>query len=92
MLTKLIILLICFISISNCQTTNFIDKQSKIKQFAESQWFINNIPFIEIPDKNIEDVYYYRWSSHKRHLRYTTLGKYFYSVVYKDTILTTSSI
>ncbi|CAG2115456.1 unnamed protein product, partial [Medioppia subpectinata] len=33
-----------------------------------------NIPFIDIPDKHIEDVYYYRWSSLKRHLRYLTVG------------------
>jgi hypothetical protein len=53
---------------------NLIDKQAKIKAYDEKSWFLANIPFIEIPDQNIEDVYYYRWSSHKRHLRYTTLG------------------
>ncbi|CAG2177037.1 unnamed protein product, partial [Oppiella nova] len=52
----------------------FIDKTSKVKDFAEHQWFVRNIPFIEIPDKHIEDVYYYRWSSLKRHLRYTITG------------------
>ncbi|CAG2168070.1 unnamed protein product [Oppiella nova] len=50
------------------------DKTSKVKDFAEHQWFVRNIPFIEIPDKHIEDVYYYRWSSLKRHLRYTITG------------------
>lgn len=54
--------------------TNFVDKDSKLKDFFEPQWYKDNIPFIEVPDKEIEDVYYYRWSSLKRHLRYTIPG------------------
>ena len=53
---------------------NVIDKLNKVKDFDEKNWFLENIPFIELPDKNIEDVYYYRWSSHKRHLRYLLVG------------------
>lgn len=63
-----------FVLSSNGQTTNFIDRESKVSGFFEKGWYIKNIPFVEIPDQNIEDVYYYRWSSHKRHLRYTALG------------------
>lgn len=54
--------------------TNFVDKDSKLRGFFEPQWFKENIPFVEFPDKAIEDVYYYRWSSLKRHLRYTVPG------------------
>ena len=74
---QLIILLSCLVSCLyalNVEKNEFIDKTSKVKGFAEHQWFVRNIPFIEIPDKHIEDVYYYRWSSLKRHLRYTTIG------------------
>ena len=53
---------------------NVIDKLNKIKNYDQKNWFLENIPFIELPDKNIEDVYYYRWSSHKRHLCYTIVG------------------
>ena len=56
------------------ETTHFVNQDSKLKGFAQSQWFKDNIPFIEVPDQQIEDVYYYRWASHKRHLRYTTPG------------------
>ena len=62
------------LAISNAQNINLIDKNSKIKNFTEKNWFLENIPFIEIPDKVIEDVYYYRWSSHKRHLVYISPG------------------
>lgn len=54
--------------------TNFVDKDSKLTNFFEPQWFKDNIPFVEVPDKEIEEVYYYRWSSLKRHLRYTVPG------------------
>ena len=56
------------------EPTNFVNKDSKLVGFDEQQWFKNNIPFVEVPDNNIEDVYYYRWSSHKRHLRYLHPG------------------
>lgn len=56
------------------QGTNFVNQDSKLEGFFEPQWFKDNIPFIELPDKEIEDVYYYRWSSLKRHLRYTVPG------------------
>ena len=38
-------------------------KNSKVKEFAEKGWYLENIPFIEIPDKNIEEIYYYRWEN-----------------------------
>ena len=67
-------LLLFGISLVFAAQPNVIDKQAKIKEYDEKSWFLKNIPFIELPDKNIEDVYYYRWSSHKRHLRYSIAG------------------
>ena len=55
-------------------SSELIDKSSKLKNIDEKEWFVENIPFVEVPDKQIEEVYYYRWSSHKRHLRYTAIG------------------
>lgn len=71
---KLLIVTVLFAGLTNAQTTNFVDKDSKLGGLAEPQWFKDNIPFIEIPDKEIEEVYYYRFSSHKRHLRYSLPG------------------
>ncbi len=40
--------------------------------FAEdSAWFADNIPFFECSDKEIEQVYYYRWKLYKAHIRNT---------------------
>src|SRR5688572_14867979 len=35
----------------------------------DAQWYLNNIPFFECSDKEIEAVYYYRWKLYKAHLR-----------------------
>jgi len=74
---NILILAICFFEFfiySSGELTSFVNKDSKLVGFAEKQWFKDNIPFVEVPDKNIEDVYYYRWASHKRHLRYLYPG------------------
>lgn len=66
--------ILCIGSLAYGQMTNFINHESKIEKFAEKQWFIDNIPFIDIPHKEIEEIYYYRFSTLKRHLRYTIPG------------------
>ena len=54
--------------------TSFLDHETPISQFWGKTFLRENIPFIDIPDKTIQDVYYYRWSSLQRHLRYTVAG------------------
>ncbi len=60
-------------SISN-NGTSFLDHIKPISGFFGQSFLSENIPFIDIPDANIQDVYYYRWSSLQRHLRYTVPG------------------
>ncbi|ODN03661.1 Beta-L-arabinobiosidase [Orchesella cincta] len=71
---KIIFLVGCLIGAAFAQSTNFVNKDSKLVGFAEPQWYKDNIPFVEVPDRQIEEVYYYRFSSHKRHLRYSVPG------------------
>jgi hypothetical protein len=54
--------------------TSFLDHEAPISQFWGKTFLKENIPFIDIPDENIQNVYYYRWSSIQRHLRYTIAG------------------
>ena len=35
----------------------------------DAQWYVDNIPFFECSDKQIEEVYYYRWKLYKAHIR-----------------------
>ena len=58
----------------NLTGTSFLDHDTPVSGFAGQTFLKENIPWIDIPDTNIQDVYYYRWSSIVRHLRYTTAG------------------
>ncbi|WP_433440802.1 MGH1-like glycoside hydrolase domain-containing protein [Nonomuraea sp. CA-141351] len=51
--------------------TAFLDHRALLAGYAEPEWYEANIPFLEVPDREIQDVYYYRWSTYKRHIRYT---------------------
>lgn len=53
---------------------------------TEPQWYKDNIPFLDTPDTNINGVYYYRWSSYKRALRYTTPGTGYISTEYDQPV------
>jgi hypothetical protein len=52
-------------------TTHFLDHEALIAGFAESGWYKANIPFIDIPDKQIQEVYYYRWRTAHEAQKYT---------------------
>lgn len=43
---------------------------------TDAQWYIDNVPFFECSDKQIEEVYYYRWKLYKAHIRNTGPDEY----------------
>jgi F5/8 type C domain/Amylo-alpha-1,6-glucosidase len=36
---------------------------------ADAAWYLRNIPFIEIDDREIQQIYYYRWKVFRSHIR-----------------------
>jgi hypothetical protein len=56
------------------QGTSFLDHEEPIAGFLGQSFLRNNIPYIDIPDLLIQDVYYYRWTSLQRNIRYVTAG------------------
>ncbi|GAW23771.1 hypothetical protein ANO14919_133480 [Xylariales sp. No.14919] len=54
--------------------TSFLDHEDAISGFFGRTFLRDNIPYIDIPDQLIQDVYYYRWTSLQRNLRYVTAG------------------
>jgi hypothetical protein len=42
----------------------------------DAQWYLDNIPFFECSDKEIEQVYYYRWKIYKAHIRSIGSNRY----------------
>ncbi len=54
-------------------------KKIAVKHFGnDHQWYQDNIPFFECSDKDLENVYYYRWQLFKSHFK--NLGKEGYIV------------
>ena len=54
--------------------TDFLDHDALLAGYAEPDWYKANIPFAELPDKEMQDVYYYRWRVWKSHLQWTNSG------------------
>ena len=60
---------------SYLQTTNFLNHSSYVQDLDDPQWYLDNIPFIDVPDQSMSDVYYYRTSVVKRHLKWVAEGQ-----------------
>jgi len=51
--------------------TSFLNHTSLLAGLDDQAWYQANIPFLEVPDQQIQSVYYYRWETYKEHLVYT---------------------
>ena len=59
-----------------------INSTSKIRKYTYSPYRTNklkifsteNIPFFECPDKDIEEIYYFRWWTYRKHIKETPEG------------------
>jgi len=38
------------------------------------EWFEQNIPWLDVPDKSLEEIYYFRWYSFQKHIKRTPSG------------------
>ncbi len=57
-----------FNGMENENWTNFVSN-------ADSwTWLRTNIPFFECPNREVEEIYYFRWWSFRKHLKQTTNG------------------
>lgn len=54
--------------------TSFLDRDALLSGFFGQTFLKDNVPLIDIPDDLIQDVYYYRWTSIQRNLRYIMPG------------------
>lgn len=46
----------------------------KAEMGEQSEWIIQNVPLFECPDKNIQEIYYFRWGVFKKHIKETPDG------------------
>ena len=50
--------------------TSFLNKTQLVGAYApDTQWYATNIPFLEVSNPKIQQIYYYRWSLLKSHMR-----------------------
>ena len=68
-----VIMLNCFPSESfGDGGTSVLDKDALVSAYApDTEWYKANIPFLDCPDPVLQEIYYYRWSVAKMHLRNT---------------------
>lgn len=55
-------------------TTSILNHSSYLVGIHDPQWYLDNIPFADLPDSLLQDLYYYRQSVVKRHLKFERQG------------------
>jgi Domain of unknown function (DUF5060)/Domain of unknown function (DUF5605) len=58
-------------------TFNAMDPQTVVNLIPNSQawaWMKRNVPLFECPDKTIEEMYYFRWWTYRKHIKQTDDG------------------
>lgn len=56
---------------------NSMDEECYKNEITNSEalsWMNKNIPFMECSDKTIEEIYYFRWWTYRKHIRKTPVG------------------
>jgi len=57
--------------------TGFVSDERKMLGSAPPlpwDWFVSNIPWLDIPDKEMEEIYYFRWYAFQKHIERTSDG------------------
>ena len=62
---------------------DFEDVVNHIPNAASWQWMVDNIPFFECPDQTLEQIYYYRWWTFRKHIKQTPDGFVFTEFITK---------
>lgn len=62
---------LCGVGLPASAATHVLDRSRLAAQHtgADAAWYVANIPFFECSDRDLEAVYYYRWSVYKAHIR-----------------------
>jgi len=55
--------------------THFLNHRALVKGMSQPGWYLANVPFLQVPDKRIQNVYYYRWRVWKEHIRTLQPGR-----------------
>lgn len=56
---------------------NAFDNEAVINNIANKdsyEWMVDNVPYLDCPDEDIEKIYYFRWWSFRKHIKDTPDG------------------
>jgi hypothetical protein len=56
---------------------NTMEGETVVNAIANAQswaWLRQNAPLFECPDKSVEEIYYYRWWTYRKHIKHTPAG------------------
>jgi hypothetical protein len=56
---------------------DFVQQEREILGHAPAlpwDWFVNNIPLLDVPDHELEEIYYFRWYAFQKHIKKTPDG------------------
>ncbi|KAF2173651.1 carbohydrate-binding module family 13 protein [Zasmidium cellare ATCC 36951] len=51
--------------------TNFLNHGQLLAGLEDPAWFEQNVPILDTPNSQIQQVYYYRWGTYREHFFYT---------------------
>ncbi|MFT3679572.1 MAG: discoidin domain-containing protein [Ferruginibacter sp.] len=73
-----VIILFFFLSFTGYNDYKIPDHAKLATEYfgEDAQWYLDNIPFFECSDKQMAQVYYYRWKMYKAHIRNTGTNEY----------------
>lgn len=59
------------------ETFNRLDRETvtnHVSNAASWEWMAKNLPRLECPDKDLEEIYYFRWWTYRKHIKQTPDG------------------
>lgn len=56
---------------------NFYDEEIYVQEIPNEkayEWMKENVPYLELPDRTLEEIYYFRWWVYRKHVKNTEKG------------------
>ena len=59
------------------ESFNRLDRETVVNHIPNAaawDWLVKNVPLLECPDKDLEEIYYFRWWTYRKHIKQTPDG------------------
>ena len=64
-------------AVANGPSTKALDKLAILDSYGrgDNAWYLANIPFFDCPDRDLRDIYYYRWWNLRQNIHWEARAK-----------------